>query len=91
MIGKEIIRDTSGFIMMVAFMSCYIPQIIKIIKTESSSDLSPSMIILGLIGYIFGMIYMFSNVYGLWWFLNYFTGIISSTILLYYWFKHRND
>ena len=91
MISKDLIRDISGMIMTLSFMSCYIPQIIKIIKTESSSDLSPTMIVLGLVGYITGMIYMYSNVFGIWWFLNYFTGIISSSVLFYYWFKHRND
>ena len=91
MTGKELIRDISGAIMTLSFMSCYIPQIIKIIKTKSSSDLSPSMIFLGLSGYVFGMVYMITNVFGLWWFLNYLTGIISSFVLLYYWYKHRNN
>lgn len=88
---KSLIRDISGAAMALSFMLCYAPQIIKIIKTESSSDLSPLMIFLGLSGYIFGMIYMFLNVFGTWWFLNYTTGIISSLVLLYYWYKHRND
>jgi len=87
----HLIRDISGMIMTLSFMSCYIPQILKIIKTESSSDISPTMIILGLIGYITGMIYMYTNVFGIWWFLNYATGIVTSTVLFYYWFKHRND
>jgi uncharacterized protein with PQ loop repeat len=91
MISKTLIRDISGMVMTLSFMLCYLPQILKIIKTKSSSDLSPSMIILGLMGYITGMIYMYTNVFGIWWFLNYFTGIISSAILFYYWFKHRND
>jgi uncharacterized protein with PQ loop repeat len=86
---REIIRDFSGFIMTAAFMSCYIPQILKIVRTKSSTDVSPGMIYLGLIGYIFGMIYMLTNVFGIWWFLNYFTGIISSSFLLYYWYKHK--
>lgn len=86
---KALVRDVSGAIMTVSFMLCYLPQIIKIIKTESSTDLSPSMIFLGLSGYIFGMIYMLTNVFGIWWFFNYFTGIISSFVLLYYWFKHK--
>jgi uncharacterized protein with PQ loop repeat len=86
---KALARDISGAIMALSFMSCYIPQIRKIIKTESSSDISPTMIILGLSGYIFGMVYMFLNVFGTWWFLNYLTGIISSSFLLYYWYKHR--
>jgi len=83
------IKHISGAIMALAFMSCYIPQITRIIKTKSSKDLSPVMIILGLIGYISGIIYMFSNVFGLWWFLNYTTGIATSLILLYYWNKHK--
>lgn len=91
MIVKNIVRDISGMIMTLSFMMCYFPQIVRIIKTKSSSDLSPSMIMLGLVGYISGMIYMFTNVFGIWWFMNYFTGIISSTVLFYYWFKHRND
>jgi uncharacterized protein with PQ loop repeat len=86
---KELIREVSGAIMTLAFMSCYLPQIIKIIKTESSTDVSPLMIILGLVGYIFGMIYMLTNVFGIWWFLNYLTGIVSSLILLYFWYKHK--
>ena len=86
---KALARDISGAIMALSFMSCYIPQIRKIIKTESSSDISPTMIILGLSGYILGMLYMFLNVFGTWWFLNYLTGIISSSFLLYYWYKHR--
>jgi len=86
---KEVIREVSGAVMTLAFMSCYLPQIIKIIKTESSTDVSPLMIILGLVGYIFGMIYMFTNVFGIWWFLNYSTGIVTSLILLYFWYKHK--
>jgi len=86
---KEVIREVSGAVMTLAFMSCYLPQIIKIIKTESSTDVSPLMIILGLVGYIFGMIYMLTNVFGIWWFLNYSTGIVTSLILLYFWYKHK--
>jgi uncharacterized protein with PQ loop repeat len=87
---KAIARDISGAIMAISFMLCYLPQILKIIKTRSSVDVSPTMIFLGLSGYIFGMIYMFLNVFGTWWFLNYMTGIISSMFLLYYWYRHRN-
>ena len=86
---KCIARDVSGAIMAIAFMLCYLPQILKIVRTQSSTDVSPAMIILGLVGYIFGMIYMFLNVFGLWWFLNYLTGLVSSSFLLYYWYKHR--
>ena len=86
---KCIVRDISGAIMAISFMLCYLPQILKIIRTQSSTDISPAMIFLGLSGYVFGMIYMFLNVFGIWWFLNYLTGLISSAFLLYYWYKHR--
>jgi uncharacterized protein with PQ loop repeat len=72
-----------------AFMFCYLPQIIKIYKTESSKDISPTMIILGLVGYVSGLVYMYSNSFGLWWFLNYLSGIVSSGFLFYYWYKHK--
>jgi uncharacterized protein with PQ loop repeat len=86
---KEVIKDISGALMTIAFMSCYIPQIHKIIKHEKSSDVSCLMIIFGLIGYITGLVYMYCNVFGLWWFLNYSTGIITSLVLLFYWYKHK--
>ena len=86
---KEILKQASGMIMMFSFMLCYLPQIIKIYKTESSKDVSVTMIVLGLVGYIFGMVYMFCNEFGIWWFLNYFSGIVSSLFLFYFWYKHR--
>ena len=89
---REFIKEFSGAAMAISFMLCYVPQIIKIVKYRSSSDISPLMIIFGLSGYAFGLVYMFaSNVFGLWWFANYLTGIITSTILYYYWYKHKND
>jgi uncharacterized protein with PQ loop repeat len=76
--------------MTLCFMVCYIPQILKLIKTKSSKDVSFLMIFLSFIGYIFGMLYMFINGFALWFFINYFSGLISSSILIYLWFKYRD-
>jgi uncharacterized protein with PQ loop repeat len=89
MLIKNLIKEVSGLLMAVSFMSCYLPQILKIWKTKSSSDISPLMIYFGLLGYIFGLIYMFTNVWGLWWFANYFSGIITSIALLYFYYRHK--
>lgn len=89
MFNLELMREIAGIAMALSFMLCFIPQIYKIIKTKSSHDLSPIMIILSISGYTFGLIYMYLNVFGLWWFMNYVTGIITSGVLLYFWAKYR--
>lgn len=89
MTTKEIIKQVAGAGMTISFMMCYVPQIIRIIKFESSTDVSPLMIFLGLSGYTFGLLYMSCTAFGIWWFLNYTTGIFTSLVLLYFWYKHK--
>jgi uncharacterized protein with PQ loop repeat len=86
---KEFIKEFSGAAMVVSFMLCYVPQIMKIIKHESSKDVSTMMIWLGISGYTFGLIYMMCTGFGIWWFLNYTSGLVTSAVLLYYWYKHK--
>jgi uncharacterized protein with PQ loop repeat len=88
---KEIVKQISGMIMTISFMLCYLPQIFKIYKTRSSKDVSVTMIVLGLTGYISALIYMYCNEFGIWWFLNYLSGIVSSVLLYYFWYKHKNN
>lgn len=88
---KEIITESFGIIMMLSFMFCYIPQIIKIFKNRSSNDVSLMLILMSIVGYISGMIYMFLTRFGIWWFLNYCVGLIMCSILVYAWFKFKND
>lgn len=76
-------------LMTLSFMFCLIPQIVKIIKTKSSKDISPHMILLSMSGYFFGLIYMFMTTFGLWWFLNYVTGMFTASVLLYFWNKNK--
>ena len=88
---QEIIKEIAGIVMMLCFMLCYIPQIVKIFKNKSSRDVSLMLILMSIGGYISGMVYMFLGTFGLWWFLNYCTGLIMCSILVYTWFKYRKD
>lgn len=88
---QEIIKEIAGIVMMLCFMLCYIPQIIKIFKNKSSRDVSLMLILMSIGGYIAGMVYMFLGTFGLWWFLNYCTGLIMCSILGYAWFKYKED
>lgn len=86
---KEIITESFGIIMMLSFMFCYIPQIVKIFKNRSSNDVSLMLILMSIVGYISGMIYMFMTRFGIWWFLNYCVGLVMCSILVYAWFKFK--
>ena len=82
------IGEFFGALMVLSFICCYIPQIIKMIKNKSSKDVSLLMIALTALGYTSGLVYMFSTEFGIWWFLNYVIGLIMCTILTYCWFKY---
>jgi uncharacterized protein with PQ loop repeat len=84
---KTILAEFFGILMMLFFMLCYIPQIVKIFKNKSSKDVSLMLILMSIGGYISGMVYMFLTTFGLWWFLNYTVGLIMCSILVYAWFK----
>lgn len=72
-------------------MFCYVPQIVKIYTNKSSEGVSLTLIIMCIVGYISGMIYMFLTSFGLWWFMNYSVGLIMCSILIYAWFKFKKD
>jgi uncharacterized protein with PQ loop repeat len=85
----EIIREIAGALMVFCFMFCYIPQIVKIYKNKSSRDVSLMLILMSIGGYISGLVYMTLNGFGLWWFLNYCTGLVMCGILVHAWFKYK--
>ena len=87
----EIIKEIAGILMMLCFMFCYIPQIVKIFKNKSSRDVSLSLILMSIGGYISAMVYMFLNTFFIWLFINYCVGLVMCTILVYTWFKYRKD
>lgn len=83
------IAQICGFIMVAGFAMCYTPQMIKMIRTKKADDISIWMLIMTDVAYIAGMVYMFRTKFGIWWFLNYVTGLIFCTILIILWFKYR--
>lgn len=85
----NIIRELAGILMALCFMFCYVPQIIKIIKTKSSKDVSLSLIFMCMGGYAFGLVYMFLTTFALWIFLNYFLGLVMSSLLVYICYKYK--
>lgn len=86
-----LIKEIAGIVMTLCFMFCYIPQILKICKNKSSKDVSLMLVIMSMCGYISGMIYLFLGDFGLWWFMNYCTGIVMCSILIWAWFKYKQD
>jgi len=88
---KEIITEFFGIMMTLSFMFCYVPQIVKIYNNKSSEGVSLTLIIMCIVGYISGMVYMFLTSFGLWWFMNYSVGLIMCSILIYAWFKYKKD
>lgn len=72
-------------------MFCYIPQIVKIIKNKSSYDVSLMLVLMSMGGYIAGMVYLFTGTFGIWWLMNYCTGLIMCSILIWAWFKYRKN
>jgi uncharacterized protein with PQ loop repeat len=66
------------------------PQIYKIIKKKHVADISPTMLYLCLIGYIFGLYYVAMSLSGVYLVVNYTLGCISSIILCILYEKYKN-
>ena len=82
--------EACGFLMTAIWFVCYFPQLYKTYKTKSAKDLSLIMIYMTLIGYVFGLIYIFgTHIYSLWVLINYFSGIINMLIMLYFCYKYK--
>ncbi len=81
-----------GWIYTIAFSICYIPQIVKTIKTKKVDDISISLFILSLIGYVSALIYAVGELNAPAVLIaNYIFGALCSTLMiaLYYIFKLR--
>ena len=85
----NIAKEVAGMLMALAFMFCYVPQIVKIFKTKSSNDVSLMLILMSIVGYISGLVYMFLSTFYIWLLLNYIIGLVMCSILVYAWFKYN--
>ena len=88
----KIIIEACGFLMTSIWFLCYLPQIYKTYKTKRAQDVSLIMVYMTLLGYFFGLIYIFgTHTYSLWILINYVSGIINMVIMLYFCYKYKKD
>lgn len=82
--------EVIGWIYTVCFAICYIPQIVKSIKTKKVQDISISLFVLSLIGYLCASIYTIGTI-GINAVLitNYTLGSICSLIMIIVYFMYR--
>jgi len=80
-----------GLLYTFCFSICIWPQIFKSIKTKKVQDVSISLFILSVIGYISAIAYTILRV-GLdfWWLINYTLSLLSSITMIFIWFRYKN-
>ena len=79
-----------GFVYTVCFSVCIWPQIIKSIKTKKVDDVSVSLFILSVVGYISAIAYTILRVgFDFWWLINYGLSLLSAIVMLCVWFKYK--
>jgi uncharacterized protein with PQ loop repeat len=80
-----------GWFYTLCFAICYIPQIVKSLKTKKVNDVSVSLFILSLFGYISAIIYTLSAIgFNLILITNYVFGAICSLLMIIIFLCYRN-
>lgn len=79
-------EEALGFLYTACFVSCFWPQIIKSIKTKRVEDVSASLFVLSIIGYISAIAYTIIRVgIDFWWLINYGLSLLSAIVMLLVW------
>ena len=80
-----------GLVYTVCFSTCIWPQIIKSLRTKKVEDVSISLFILSIIGYLAAISYTLLRVgFDFWWLINYFLSLLSAIIMTVLWFKYKD-
>ena len=80
-----------GWFYTLCFAICYIPQIVKSLKTKKVNDVSVSLFILSLLGYISAILYTLSDIgFNLILITNYVFGAICSLLMIIIFLCYRN-
>lgn len=86
----SLVENFLGFVYNVCFVSCYWPQIIKSLKTKSVADVSVSLYIISIIGYISATSYALLRFgFDLWLLVNYIFSGLSAAIMVYVYYKYK--
>ena len=82
--------EVIGWVYTVCFAICYVPQIVKSIKTKKVQDISISLFVLSLIGYLCASIYTVCTIgFNAVLLTNYTLGSICSLIMIIVYFMYR--
>ena len=81
-----------GIILSMSFSVAYIPQIVKMIKRKSSSDVSLIMLLINGLGYYCGLAYvLMKELNAFWLFFNYSAGFIMTFVCVFVWLIYRSN
>lgn len=79
-----------GFVYTFCFVVCYWPQIIKSIKTKSVEDVSLSLFLLSIIGYISAITYTLLKIgFDFWLLVNYTLSLFGAIVMVTIYFKYK--
>jgi uncharacterized protein with PQ loop repeat len=79
-----------GLVYTFCFSTCIWPQIIKSIRTKKVEDVSISLFVLSIVGYISAISYTILRVgFDFWWLINYGLSLLSAIVMLGVWFKYK--
>lgn len=82
--------EVIGWVYTICFAICYVPQIVKSIKTKKVQDISISLFVLSLIGYLCASIYTICTIgFNAVLLTNYTLGSICSLIMIIVYFMYR--
>ena len=82
-------NDVFGILMTVCFITCYIPQMIKIVKTKSVKDISPMMYVIATLGNLFAILYGVGGEIKPWLVIESFVCLILTCLVLGLWYKYE--
>ena len=83
-------EEILGLIYTACFSTCIWPQIFKSIKTKKVEDVSISLFVLSVVGYISAIAYTMLRVgFDFWWLINYGLSLLSAIIMLCVWIKFK--
>jgi uncharacterized protein with PQ loop repeat len=85
-----LLENILGFVYNACFISCYWPQIIKSLRTKKVDDVSISLFIISIVGYMSASAYAVMR-FGLdfWLLANYILSGFSSCFMVYVYYKFK--
>ena len=88
----NIMEEFFGITLSVSFSVAYIPQIIKMIRRKSSSDVSLIMLAINGLGYYCGLGYVLTKKIDAFWLcFNYTSGLIMTFLCIIIWTVYKGE